>query len=98
MADSELDANGPCAAAIFLDGKAIPDVDSQGNPVSDTHSFLLLLNASWQDTQFSLPPELGGNWQAEIATESVDGSTADNSPPLLRPGRSLLVLSTPTAG
>ena len=98
MADSELDANGPCAAAIFLDGKAIPDVDSQGNPVSDTHSFLLLLNASWQDTQFSLPPDLGGSWQAEIATESLDGSTAGNYPPLLRPGRSLLVLSTPTTG
>jgi len=83
---------------MFLDGDAIPDPDAQGNPVTDTHSFLLLLNANWQATQFAIPPALGGNWQVEVATESPDGGAVSPPLPLLRPGRSLLVLSTPTTG
>jgi len=96
MADGDLDASGPCASAMFLDGDAIPDPDAQGNPVTDTHSFLLLLNANWQATQFAIPQALGGNWQVEVATESPDGGAVSLPLPLLRPGRSLLVLSTPT--
>jgi isoamylase len=98
MADSDLDASGPCAGAVFLDGGAIPEPDSQGNAVNDTHSFLLMLNANWQPVRFAIPQTLGSNWQVEIATENLDGSAADNPFPLLRPGRSLLVLSAPTAG
>jgi isoamylase len=98
MVDSDLDASGPCAAAMFLDGEAIPDPDTQGNLIRDTHSFLLLLNANWQEIQFSIPGALGSNWQAEITTENPDGSAASTQLPLLRPGRSLLVLSTATAG
>jgi isoamylase len=97
MADSDLDASGPCAVAMFLDGEAITDPDAQGNLVTDTRSFLLLLNANWQEIQFSIPAALGSNWQAEIATENPDGSAASGQLPLLRPGRSLLVLSAPTA-
>ena len=98
MADSDLDASGSCAAAMFHDGEAITDPDAQGNPVKDTHSFLLLLNANWQEVQFNIPEALGSNWQAEIATENPDGSAASSQLPLLRPGRSLLVLSTTTEG
>ena len=96
-ADSDLDASGPCTVTMFLDGEAIPDPDVQGKPVKDARSFLLLLNASWQAIQFTIPQALNGAWQVEIATENPDGSAAGSALPLLRPGRSLLVLSTPTA-
>jgi isoamylase len=93
LADSALDAGGVFAVAMFLDGQAIPYPDAQGNPVTDTSSFLLLLNGDWQQTQFTLPHAPGAAWVVELATETPDGSAPAGPLPLLRPGRSLLVLS-----
>jgi glycogen operon protein len=92
--DGGLDQTGPCAAAMYLDGDAIPDPGPDGAPVRDDSSFLLLLNAGWDDVAFTIPPALAGEWRAELATEQLDGAVPADAPlPLVRPGRSLLVLS-----
>ena len=98
LADSALDENGVFATAMFLDGQAIPYPDALGNHVTDTSSFLLLLNGHWQQTQFALPPAPGAAWKVELATETPNGSGPPGPLPLLRPGRSLLVLSSSFVG
>ena len=98
LADSALDTANVLSVAMLLDGQAIPYPDAQGNPVTDTSSFLLLLNGDWQRTQFVLPTAPGTAWVVELATETPDGSAPGGPLPLLRPGRSLLVLSSSLAG
>jgi isoamylase len=97
LPDSALDAAGVFAVAMFLDGQAIPYLDLDGNPVTDTSSFVLLLNGDWQQTQFALPEAPGAPWVAQLATETTDGSAPAGPLPLLRPARSLLVVSSSLA-
>jgi glycogen operon protein len=95
LADAALDASGVFAVAMFLDGQAIPYPDPHdGTPVTDTSSFLLLINGDWQAAQFALPQAPGADWAVELASETTDGSAPAGPLPLLRPGRSLLVLSS----
>jgi isoamylase len=87
---------------VFLNGGAIPEPDPRGQPLVDD-SFLLLLNASGEDTEFTLPPvEYGQHWL--VAVDTAD-PTADNDSPQLGsgvnvnvPSRSVLVLRAPRAG
>jgi glycogen operon protein len=97
LGDAELDQTGPCAVTVHLDGDAIPDAGPDGRPVRDSHSFLLLLNAGWDPSAFAIPPALPGPWHVELASERPDGAAPGPDPPLDRPGRSLLVLSRPSA-
>jgi glycogen operon protein len=91
MPDQELDVTGPCAATIFLDGQSCPAQEGRG---VDDKSVLLALNAEWNPRQFVIPPAMSPVWQVELATETLDGSAPPGPLPLLRPGRSMLVLST----
>ena len=93
MPDAEL-ATARCAT-VLLDGRAIPDTDENGNPIQDSHSFLLLLNCNWNAEGFVLPVATAGAWQVELATETPDGAASPGALPLTRPERSLLVLSAP---
>jgi isoamylase len=87
---------------VFLNGGAIPEPDPRGQPLVDD-SFLLLLNANAENTEFTLPPvEYGRHWL--IAVDTAD-PTADNDSPQLAsgvnvnvPSRSVLVLRAPRAG
>jgi isoamylase len=54
--------------AMWLNGNAIPDPTSQGEPVSDD-CFLLLLNASDKAVGFTPPPNVGGGWTPVLATD-----------------------------
>ena len=86
---------------VFLNGGAIPEPDPRGQPLVDD-SFLLLLNASAEDCEFTLPKaEYGQHWL--IAVDSADPSADDDSPQLASgatvtvTSRSVLVLRAPRA-
>ena len=75
---------------VFLNGGAIPEPDPRGEPLVDD-SFLLLLNASADDCEFTLPKaEYGQHWL--IAVDTGDPS-ADNDSPQLASGASVSVIS-----
>ena len=58
---------GAHALGVFLNGTAI-GVGDHGEPIVDS-SFVLLLNASYEDIVFALPPRrFGPRWQVELST------------------------------
>ncbi len=74
---------------VFLNGGAIPEPDRRGEPQVDD-SFLLLLNASGEDCEFTLPGQAyGEHWLVEV--DSADPS-ADNDSPQLASGASVEVV------
>jgi glycogen operon protein len=96
MAEQDFDATGPCALALLLDGDSDLGVDATGRPVRDESTILLLLNASWDPVSFTLPPaEPDGPWQVAVTTEAAGPTGAAGAGPLVRPGRSLMVLTRP---
>ena len=84
---------------VFLNGSAIPETDTRGNPIVDD-SFLLLFNAHYEDIDFVLPEEIYGlEW-----TSVIDTATPDVTPVPLGAGatvragaRSIMVLRTERA-
>jgi glycogen operon protein len=86
---------------VFLNGGAIPEPDPRGQPQVDD-SFLLLLNASAEDVEFTLPDEAyGAHWL--ISADTADPA-ADHDSPQLASGatvnvtsRSVIVLRAPRA-
>jgi glycogen operon protein len=63
---------GAHALGVFLNGRAIGSVDRHGEPVADA-SFVLLLNAHYEDVAFALPPRrFGPRWQTELSTAYPD--------------------------
>jgi isoamylase len=53
---------------VFLNGQEIADRTEQGEPIEDD-SFLLLFNASHEDTTFALPARrFGAEWSQELCT------------------------------
>jgi isoamylase len=86
---------------VFLNGGAIPEPDPRGQPQVDD-SFLLLLNASAEDVEFTLPDEAyGAHWL--ISADSADPAADDDSPQLASDAsvnvtsRSVTVLRAPRA-
>ncbi len=84
---------------VFLNGGAIPESDTRGQPVVDD-SFLLLLNASPDDVEFVLPSEAyGQHWL--IAADSAEPTADDDSAQFASgasvgvKSRSVLVLRAP---
>jgi isoamylase len=54
---------------VFLNGQEIADRTPRGELISDD-SFLLLFNAHYEDTTFTLPARrFGGEWSHEICTD-----------------------------
>jgi isoamylase len=57
--------------SVVLNGDALPDLDNRGHPISDD-TFLLLLNAHYEDIAFVLPGGTWGQrWQPETGTAGI---------------------------
>ncbi|WP_410575016.1 glycogen debranching protein GlgX [Amycolatopsis sp. cmx-4-61] len=85
------------AVVVFLNGKAIPDLDQRGMHVED-NSFLLAFNAHHEDIDATLPGNgYGESWTVVVDTatgevEPADAKPIDGGGRLTLPARSLIVL------
>ncbi len=75
--------------AMYLNGAALPDVDSRGEPIVDD-SFLLLFNAHHEAVGFRLPYGVGSRWSIVLDTTLEPGTQRPGRP--LRGGRVLQVV------
>ncbi|MYS21007.1 glycogen operon protein, partial [Streptomyces sp. DvalAA-14] len=74
MADDDWRRGDAHAVAVHLNGDAISEPDAFGNAVRDD-SFLVLLNAHWEQVAFTLPEAAyGENWQAVVDTAAAAGA------------------------
>jgi glycogen operon protein len=64
MGDEDWDAR---TLGVFLNGEEIPTHDREGNPI-EGGSFLILFNAHHEPVAFTIPEELGGDWEIEFST------------------------------
>ena len=83
---------------LLLNGRTLQVTDEEGKPVIDD-TFLILVNASHEGVEFTLPPALAGsNWNQVIDTENIDEPFAkvvvDDK--VIVGGRSLKLLSDET--
>jgi isoamylase len=82
---------------LLLNGQTLQVTNDEGKPVIDD-SFLVLVNASHEGVEFTLPPLAGSNWNQVIDTENIDGPFAkvvvDDK--VIVGGRSLKLLSDET--
>jgi isoamylase len=68
MTDQDWQSGFARSVGVFLNGKAIPTVDSRGDPVFDD-SFYLLFNANYEGITFKLPQcPWGDRWLKVIDT------------------------------
>ncbi|HPV91384.1 MAG TPA: glycogen debranching enzyme, partial [Ornithinibacter sp.] len=82
---------------VFLNGQAIPSMDSRGRRVLDD-DFLVIFNAHHEADSFVLPDaEWGEHWVAEIDTgaDVVDQAWHDAGSELVVAPRSVIVLRSP---
>ena len=78
------------ALTMFLNGQGIPSVDARGRPISDD-SFLICMNASHKDVDFTLPPaQYGRRWQLVMSTARPEARAGPARHPA---GDELLVVS-----
>ena len=70
MDDADWDAEFARSVAVFLNGEAIPYRDERGGRITDD-SFLVILNASDQPIQWTVPPRLPNRWRLAVATAAV---------------------------
>jgi len=77
MTDEDWDSGFARSVAIFLNGEAIREPDSRGEPVTDD-SFFLLFNGHYESISFCLPDlGAGERWAVEIDTHAPLLDTAD---------------------
>jgi glycogen operon protein len=68
MTDADWQAGSAKSLTVFLNGDAISEPDWRGEPIR-SDSFLLLINASELDLEFSLPPpRYGARWSKVLDT------------------------------
>jgi isoamylase len=83
---------------LLLNGQTLQVTNEEGKPVIDD-SFLILVNASHEGVEFTLPPPLvGSNWNQVIDTENIDEPFAKVvvDAKVIVGGRSLKLLSDET--
>jgi glycogen operon protein len=83
---------------LLLNGQTLQVTNEEGKPVIDG-SFLILVNASHEGVEFTLPPPLvGSNWNQVIDTENIDEPFAKVvvDAKVIVGGRSLKLLSDET--
>ncbi len=72
VSDEAWNAEWIRAIALLLNGQTLQVTDENGKPVIDA-SFLILVNASHQGVEFTLPPSPTGNpWVQIVETENID--------------------------
>jgi len=77
MTDEDWDSGFARSVAVFLNGEAIREPDSRGEPVTDD-SFFLLFNGHYESISFCLPDlGAGERWAVEIDTHAPLLDTAD---------------------
>jgi glycogen operon protein len=90
---------GAHALGVFLNGRGIGSVSDEGEPIVDS-SFVLLLNAHYEDVTFALPPRrFGPRWQVELSTADPRAPTTllTARGAAIVTSRSLLLLRQPDA-
>jgi isoamylase len=106
MTEQDWDSGFGRCVTVFLNGDGITEVDNRGEQVSDD-SFLLCLNAHYEDIDATLPgPEYGRRWAVVVDTAAgevitlstapgvvaAEPRTVDGGEVLTLPARSVLVL------
>ena len=93
MTEQDWDSGFGKCVTVFLNGNGITEVDSRGEPVTDD-SFLLCLNAHYEDIEVTLPPpEYGTGWAIVVDTAVGEVLTLTTVPgcgggrPAAGPGR-----------
>ncbi|MGZ6828017.1 MAG: glycogen debranching enzyme, partial [Mycobacteriales bacterium] len=70
MSDEDWDTGYARSVAVFLNGGAIREPDSRGEPVTDDQ-FWMLLNGHHEDLDFTLPEVgAGDRWEVEVDTHA----------------------------
>ncbi|MDI3313449.1 MAG: glycogen debranching protein GlgX [Mycobacterium sp.] len=71
--------SGSLAFAVWLNGAALTDTDTDGKVITDD-TFMILFNASWNPQVFTLPSSsLGATWMPVLDTTQATGSPAPSS-------------------
>ncbi|MCU1595085.1 MAG: glgX [Frankiales bacterium] len=97
MSEEDWDAGYARSLAVFLNGEAIREPDSRGEPVTD-EQFWMLLNGHHEPLDFVLPDVGGGErWEIVIDThapmlDSAEDRAVKTAESFTVPGRSVLVL------
>jgi len=96
MADEDWNNGFARSLTVALAGDGITETGERGEPVVDD-SFLLIINAHFEEMLFSLPkPHRGRDWLVELTTATADGAAAAGGRPVrgkLRVGsRTVVVL------
>ncbi|MCY7341630.1 MAG: glycogen debranching protein GlgX [Pseudonocardia sp.] len=106
MTEQDWDSGFGKCVTVFLNGDGIADVDPRGDRVTDD-SFLVCLNAHYEDIEVTLPgARYGSKWAIVVDTAAGEVTTLSNAPGVVAadpprvaagalhavPGRSLLVL------
>jgi len=80
MDDGDWNSGFARSLMVFLNGDAIPELDSMGRSISDDH-FLLLFNAWMEPISFTLPGKaFGSNWAVRLDTHTGAVDPADAKP------------------
>jgi isoamylase len=87
MTGQDWDAGFAQSLTVFLNGGAITETDRRGQPIRDD-SFLLLVNASSNELEFTLPPARYGEvWETVLDTARPgDGPDAPDVPAAAKAG------------
>ena len=100
MTDDDWGSGFGKSVGVFLNGEGIPDHDIRGERVVDS-SFLILLNAHFEDIEFCAPPaEYADSWTvvADTADPALEeAGTVAAQATIIVPARSLLLLEKDTA-
>jgi isoamylase len=112
MTEQDWDSGFGKCVTVFLNGQGIAEADTRGEPVVDD-SFLLCLNAHYEDIDVTLPGrEYGTRWAVVVDTALGDVVTLSTAPGVVAadpatvagggvlrvPARSVIVLQHPRAG
>ena len=98
FSDDDWNAGWNRSLGLMLNGRTLEVSDEEGNKVEDD-SFLILINASAEGVEFTLPPPPNGSpWKLVLRTENIDDPFAEETleTKIIVGGRALVLLSDGT--
>jgi isoamylase len=99
VGDDVWNAGWSRSIGLLLNGQTLQVTNEEGHPITDD-SFLLLVNASHEGVEFTLPPPLAGSHRSQVIdTENIDSpfSKVGVGDKVILGGRSLKLLSDEAA-